>query len=264
MNISEGARDEVIEPCGLDFFDFQIDPYSGCAHQCAYCYTRNDAPLDWENEVGVLPGLEEKLDRELASMAPGTIYIGMNTDPYQPAEEDLRQTRTVLETLDRAGFSVCILTKSDLVLRDSGVIKHMQGSSVGFSLAFADEEARGAFERNTISLGAKLEALEKLRKAGIETYALVDPVIPAITDVDALLEMLAPRVDTVWVYALRMASREDPNWRATRDVLLGRFPGALEEVERAAFNEDDDYWVNLRERLRKKAGSLPAKLEIHV
>lgn len=264
MNIIDIERDRVIEPCSLDFFDYQIDPYFGCAHQCAYCYARNDAPLDWENEVGILPGLEEKIGTELASVARGTIYMGMNTDPYQPAEEDLGQTRKVLEALDREGFSVCILTKSDLVLRDSGIIKRMQGSSVGFSLAFADEDARSAFESDTTTLGARLEALEKLSEAGIETYALIDPVIPGITDVEALLEMLAPRVDTVWVYALRMTSREAPNWRATRDVLLARFPGALEEVERAAFDEDDDYWVALREELQERAGSLPAKLENRV
>ncbi|MGD9402228.1 MAG: radical SAM protein [bacterium] len=264
MNVIEVARVKVIEPCGLDLFDFQIDPYSGCAHQCAYCYTQNDAPLDWENEVGVVPGLEEKLRAELGSIAPGTIYMGMNTDPYQPAEKDFRQTRLVLEVLEEAGFSVCVLTKSDLVERDADVIKRMQGSSVGFSVAFTDEDARRAFEKNTISLEARLAALEKLYEMGIETYGLIDPVIPGLTDVDALLDLLAPCVDTVWVYALHMASREDPNWRATWDVLMRRFPEAFDAVERAALDKNDDYWAGLRESLLDRAESLPAKLEIHV
>jgi DNA repair photolyase len=189
--------------------------------------------------------------------------MGMNTDPYQPVEEDLGQTRLVLEALKREGLPVCILTKSDLALRDIDLIRQMKGSSVGFSVAFTEEEARAAFEKNTIPLEARLDALARLRGAGIETYGLINPVIPHLTRVDELVDLLAPRVDTVWVYPLHMDSREDANWKATRDVLVRRYPDALEDVEGAVFG-GGDVWARLRARLMERAASLPVRLEVRL
>jgi DNA repair photolyase len=264
MRVVQIDRGAVVETCGLDLFNHQVDPYVGCAHHCVYCYTRNDAPLDWENEVGILPGLERRIETELAGIPAQTVYMGMNTDPYQPAEAELIQTRVVLEALRRAGHSVCLLTKSDLVLRDVDLIRLMPGSSVGFSAAFADEGARKALEGNTISLEARIEALAKLREAGIETYALIDPVFPGITDVDALIHRVAPYVAALWIYPLQMVCRDDFNWRATRDVLGRHFPEALADVERAAFDPEDEFWAGLRRDLEKRADGVGARLEIHV
>ncbi|MGD2016275.1 MAG: hypothetical protein PVG84_21200 [Desulfobacterales bacterium] len=57
------------------------------------------------------------MESELAGIAPQTIYMGWQTDPYQPCEAEYRQTRQVLELLLEKGFSASILTKSDLILR---------------------------------------------------------------------------------------------------------------------------------------------------
>jgi DNA repair photolyase len=264
MRVVEVARDSVLEPCSLDLFEFQIDPYVGCEHHCLYCYVQNNVGLDWESEVGVIPGLEEKAEAELAGLPKQTIYMGMNTDPYQPVEADLKQTRLVLQALAGEGLAVCILTKSDLVVRDIELITSMEGASVGFSFAFTDEETRAAFEEHTMPLEARLEALAAIRQAGVETYALVNPVIPGVTPVESLIDLLAPRVDTVWVYPLNMGSREAPNWRATHGVLARHFPEALEEVERSAFDSEDEFWRGLRENLMKRAENLPARLEIRL
>jgi len=59
-------------------------------------------------------------------IAPKTIYMGWQTDPYQPCEAEYRQTRQVLELLLEKGFSASILTKSDLVLRDSDILQEME------------------------------------------------------------------------------------------------------------------------------------------
>lgn len=103
MKAVEVNRTTLLELCSLDLFDYQLDPYAGCAHHCVYCYTRNGAPLDWDAEVGVMPDLEERLTAELADIPKQTIYMGMNTDPCQPVEKDPSQTRLVLEALGRAG-----------------------------------------------------------------------------------------------------------------------------------------------------------------
>jgi len=262
MRIVEIARDNILEPCGLDLFNYQIDPYAGCAHHCVYCYTQNDSPVDWKTEVGLSLRLAEKLDAELENIQPQTVYLGMNTDPYQPAEREARQSRRVLEILEQRGFSVCILTKSDLVLRDVDLLGRMPGSSVGLSVAFARDDLRKVFEPDTIPVEARIEALARLREAGIETYALINPVVPFITEVGAIIDLLSPHADTIWIYPLHMNSRDDANWRSMRDALERAFPEALGEVEGAAFDGQDAYWLNLREELLGAAPYLPVRLEI--
>lgn len=44
--------------------------------------------------------------------------LGANTDPYQPAERDLRITRSILEVLYEHRHPVGIVTKSSLIERD--------------------------------------------------------------------------------------------------------------------------------------------------
>ena len=264
MRVVETKRDSILEPCSLDLFNYQIDPYAGCAHHCVYCYTQNGSPVDWKTEVGLSPGLVEKLEAELENIEPQTVYMGMNTDPYQPAEREAQQSRRVLEILGRRGFSICILTKSDLVLRDVDLLGRMPGSSVGFSVAFARDDLRKVFEPDTIPVEARMETLARLEEAGIETYALINPVIPFITEVGAVMDLLSPHTRTIWVYPLQMASRDDPNWGAMREVLERAFPEALGEIERAAFARKDTYWLNLREELMAAAPHLPVRLEIRL
>lgn len=258
------AREHVIEPCSLDLFDYQVDPYVGCAHHCVYCYTQNDCAVKWDSEVGVLTGLETRVDRELEAIPPQTLYMGMNTDPYQPVEDELQQTRTVLDMLGRRGFAVCILTKSALVLRDIDLIGGMPGSSVGFSLAFTHDGIRRVFEKDTIPTEERIEALAALKKEGIETYALIDPVIPYITEIGPLIDSVAAHVDSIWIYPLHMADRGDRNWLATREVLVRHFQEAFPDIERAAFDNRAPYWKQLRKELHAARSTLAPRLEIRV
>jgi DNA repair photolyase len=161
----------------------------------------------------------------LFPLNPQTIYSGMNTDPYQPVEEKRRHTRQALGLLVESGFSACILTKSDLVVRDIDLLQNMADCSVGFSIAFPDEEVRRLFEPYAPTNHRRIAALKVLKEAGIETYVLICPVMPYITDLEALIDIVAPVVDTIWVYALRMRSKNDRNWQNLLSMLSKDFFG---------------------------------------
>jgi DNA repair photolyase len=118
----------------------------------------------------------------------------------QPGEEKRRHTRQALELLVEFGFSACILTKSDLVVCDVDLLQNMQDCSVGFSLAFQDEEVRRLFKPYAPSNQRRIAALKKLKEAGVEMYVLICPVMPYITDVEALINIVAPIADTIWIY----------------------------------------------------------------
>jgi len=248
MEVTSSSQGNMIEPCELEDFAYQIDPYIGCEHRCHYCYIQNR--FDWKDEIRLYENVKEKLSEELASIEPQKIYMGMNTDPYQPLEEDQKQTRKVLEVLNERGFSVSILTKSNLVLRDIDILKKMSGSSIGISIAFQNDVDRKSFEAKTMSNEDRVEAVKKLKKEGIETYALICPVMPFITDVEVLIDEVYPFVDSIWINPLSIGSVEDKNWKKTKLILEKHFPEISEKFEEIIFSTDHTYWKELRRQLK--------------
>jgi DNA repair photolyase len=252
----------ILEPCSVPGLAYQLDPYVGCEHGCCYCYAQNDPGVT--DEVAVRPGLPGRLEAELARLEPQRIYIGWATDPYQPAEAVHGQTRRALDVLERRGFGACVLTKSGLVTRDADVLARMPDSSAGVSIAFPDENVRRLFEPHAPPNEARIRALEALKAAGVTTYALVCPVMPFITDVEALVDAVAPHVDTVWFYALAMQRDTDRNWRSVRAVLDQHFPGLRELYEDIAFSPEHAYWGRLRGTLRDLAADVGPEMRIEL
>lgn len=266
MRVTQAADRRLLEPCSLDGYDLQLDTYVGCAHLCRYCYALNAAETDWDREIKIhrdlVPRLRMELDRGAAGQA---IYLGWNCDPYQPAEAKLRQTRAALEVLVDRGCSATVLTKSPLVTRDIDLFRRMPGASVGVSVAFLDERVRRLFEASAPATSRRITALRELRAAGLDTYALICPVMPHLTPVRELIEDVRPYVATIWVYALAMASEDDPNWRNVRGILRDHFPAMEPLYREIAFDPAHGYWVELcedLERLRRERPDLDIRIEM--
>ena len=96
-------------------FAWSLNPYTGCAHRCTFCYVRGfeqraDRPSDdrYGTDIRVKVNVAEVLRRELArrSWAREEVTIGAATDPYQPAEGRYRLTRACIVELSRARHAV--------------------------------------------------------------------------------------------------------------------------------------------------------------
>jgi DNA repair photolyase len=229
--------------------NYQVDPYIGCEHYCYYCYALNQAETDWRKELLIHEDIVSRLESELAGIPPQTIYMGWQTDPYQPCEAQCRQTRQVLELLLEKGFSASILTKSDLVLRDTDLLQKMNAASLSVSVAFNDNRTRRLFEANTVDTEKRIDALHQLKTAGVRTGALLCPVIPYITDAIQLINMLAPCTDVIWIYGLSIINRSDRNWMNMQKIINREFPDLLERIEPALFSKEHTYWAQLRDEL---------------
>ncbi len=238
-----------LHKCSLEGFNFQVDPYIGCEHLCSYCYGLNQAISDWEKQILSYGDIIGELSGKLAVFPPQTIYMGMNCDPYQPAEKHFQMTRDILILLGGSGFSVSILTKSPLILRDLDVLSRMEGASVGTSIAFSTEETRKKFEKNSPPITERLEMLASMKKAGIKTYTLICPVFPFITDTLQLIEKAAPCSDTIWVYPLQIQGEETSNWQNINQILENHFPGIRAEFEEIVLSRGHPYWQILKEEL---------------
>lgn len=130
--------------------------------------------------------------RELVNLQ-GTVGIGTVTDPYQYAEKRFMLTRHSLEVLKAANMRIHIHTKSDLILRDIDIISEMEGE-VGITITTLDDNISHITEPGAPIPAKRLYALKKLTEAGINTYALVGPVLKSLEGVEE--EFVAAIVST--------------------------------------------------------------------
>jgi DNA repair photolyase len=123
------------------------------------------------------------------------IAIGTATDPYQPAEREFGATRAILEKMVlREGLRLSITTKSDQVVRDIDLLQRIaERSSMTVNLSITTMRVRLArlLEPRAPRPDLRLEAIRKLREAGISAGVLAMPILPGITDGEEDLEALA-------------------------------------------------------------------------
>jgi len=241
----------ILHPSTLLDFKYEIGPYYGCEHNCHYCYAHDTEETDWKKEILVHENFAPQLQTEIKGLEKQTIFIGKDTDPYQPIEKKLQHTRQALEILSVNGHAACILTKSDMVVRDIDLLRGMPGSSVGMSFSFQTERSREIFEDNAPANRTRLEALWKIKEAGIETYALVSPVMPLITNIEMQINMLKPVADTIWIYRLEIHSTEDKSWENIENILNKFCPQNLKSFKEITFNKKHQYWSELRKKLEE-------------
>ena len=177
-------------------FEASINPYRGCEHGCVYCYARPShaylglSPgLDFESKLYYKPDAPELLEKELAR--PGyrcrPIALGANTDPYQPIERRHRLTRRLLEVLAAHSHPVAVITKSDLVLRDTDILAPMAArglASVGVSVTTLDGRLARAMEPRATAPARRLAAIAGLSAAGVPVTVMAAPMIPALNDAE--------------------------------------------------------------------------------
>lgn len=175
-------------------FTYSINPYRGCEHGCAYCYARPtheylglSAGYDFESKIFVKTDAPDLLRRELhkPSWTPETISISGVTDCYQPAERQFRLTRQILEVLNEFKNPVGLITKNALITRDLDILESLakDGLVVTFlSLTTLDEKLARDLEPRTSSPRARLQAVERLAKAGVPVGVNLAPMIPGLTD----------------------------------------------------------------------------------
>jgi DNA repair photolyase len=197
-------------------FTWTINPYRGCEFACKYCYARythefmemRDS-LEFEQKIYAKQHAAELLRQELRRVKPGeSIAIGTATDPYQPIERKLEITRAILQEFAKhSGFELGIVSKSAMVVRDIDVLQEISGQnriSVNFTVTTVDGELARILEPRAPRPDLRLEALRKLREAGIRAGVICAPVLPGITDSPKQLESVvraAAGARATYIYA---------------------------------------------------------------
>ena len=188
-------------------FDISLNPYRGCEHGCAYCYARPsheylgfDAGIDFESKIMVKPKAANLLEQALSSKnwEPKTLACSGVTDCYQPVENRLEITRQCLQVLSKSLHPVGMISKNHLVTRDIDLLEPLAraragAASVTLSITTLDPKLAHQLEPRASSPKQRLDAVRRLREAGIPASVNVAPIIPGLNDheIPAILEAAA-------------------------------------------------------------------------
>nr|WP_237690694.1 radical SAM protein [Paenibacillus caui] len=188
-------------------FTHSLNPYSGCAFACKYCYVREmpiqkfkDIPwgdwLDIKTNAAVIY-LKEVSNLRLKNK-PINLFMSSATDPYQPIERKAGITRKILEEmLDHPPDFLQIQTRSPLVARDLDLLVDLNKKCevlVSMTIETDREDIRRIFSPVAPGIKLRLKALKKICDAGIATQAAISPVLPFTPDFPKLLNGIVDRI----------------------------------------------------------------------
>lgn len=216
--------------------------YRGCTHGCIYCDSRSRCygfthPFeDIEVKRNAPALLEQKLRSKRKKCMIGT---GAMCDPYLHCEEELRLTRACLEIIDRYGFGVSVLTKSDRILRDLDLLGSIQEKSKAvaqMTLTTWDDRLCRIIEPEVCVTSRRLEVLRTMKEAGIPTVVWMTPLLPFINDTKENLEgilegCLEAGVKGILCFGMGLTLREG-NREYFYQALDRHFPGLRREYQR--------------------------------
>lgn len=216
MRIGETWAKSLIQRSKIPSIDYVINPYTGCAFACAYCYASfagrfvDEPMIEWGNYVYVKKNAIKLARSELGRMSEekirGTVLLSSVTDPYQPLERQHRLTRGILQLLVEREYpgTVRILTKSPLVIRDLDLLCGLQNVEVGMTITTTDDSLSRWLEVRAPVTSKRLQALETLQNAGVRTFAFVGPLLPHFITSPSELDALIGRLSAVGVQEVYM------------------------------------------------------------
>lgn len=195
----------ILNHCNSDRvpFSWTINPYRGCEFGCVYCYARYTHEYmevdgaEFDRKIYAKCDAGRLIDRDLALQNPGPehIALGTATDPYQPAEREFGVMRSLLERLAlREGLSLSITTKSDQIVRDLELLRRIATRSelqINITVTTLRNRLARLLETRAPRPDLRLEALRRLREAGLSAGVFAMPVLPGLTDAEEDLDRLA-------------------------------------------------------------------------
>jgi DNA repair photolyase len=189
--IAEKRCKTALSKSGLSY-DYAVNPYTGCLHGCVYCYANFMRRFSghmrdpWGSFVDVKVNLIDVLAKELPKRPGGSVWLSSVCDPYQQPEAKYQLTRKTIELLAKyPKFTISILTKNALVLRDLDLLKPIRDRvEVGFTITTFNEEAQRIFEPHASPVKERVEAAKLLTDAGVSTWVFIAPMLPYVTEID--------------------------------------------------------------------------------
>jgi len=257
--------------CKSGICDYTINCYTGCLHNCAYCYARfmrrfTGHSEPWGGFLDIRVNAMEVLRKELSSRArsrsgrpgkTGSVFVSSVCDGWQPAEKKYGLTRECVRLLVEAGFEVNILTKSTLAARDFDILKGHKNAEFGMSITCTDDSLAALFEPQASPNSQRLDCIKRAADLGIRTCVMAAPLVAGVYDTEERLHSLFAafaqagvahvNVDKLNLYPSVAA--------AVSPIIRRRFPN-LTDLYRRLLSKGSfsgEYWAGVREGAEQAA-----------
>lgn len=164
--------------------------YTGCPHECTYCYLKRGAPSKqlggnkvqlkacFKNEQHAAEILLNEMDKHLEACRKHGIFLSFTTDPM--IEETRRLTVWAIYKAIPRIIPVWVLTKDATFIHDVPIMTALNNiyqdkrSSIhfGFTLTGHDE-----MEPRASTNDGRITAMQRMHLMGFSTFASIEPVI---------------------------------------------------------------------------------------
>ena len=231
-------------------FRWSVNPYRGCTHSCSYCYARPThefldfgAGTDFDRKIVVKTEAPALLRSALSrpSWKGELVFFSGATDCYQPLEASYRLTRQCLEVCRDLRNPVGILTKSALIERDIELLAELAQVTevrVAVSIPMWNKEFARALESQVAHPQRRMQAVARLRAAGVPAGVAVAPFVPTLSE-DGLAGLMAAaaEADAQWIGMGMLRLRP-----SVRDVFIERLRARLpDRADRVLSRVRDTY-----------------------
>jgi len=251
MEINETKVKNIIVKSNLPDTDYVINPYTGCMHNCIYCYACfmrrfTGHQKKWGQFVDIKVNGPDLVPENTDRYQNKKILLSSVTDPYLPIEKEYKVTRRILENLINLEPKLNIQTKSDLVLRDMDLLKQFKECEIGFTIITLDEKAKNELEKNTVSIKRRIDALKILKEQGFKTYVFIGPIFPYITDWQDIIEKTSEFTD---FYMLENLKLRGSIYSEVDQWLNDQHPNLKSKYKDIFRNKNSNYWQNGKQKI---------------
>ena len=230
--------------------DYVINQYVGCQFACKYCYAKFICKWKPYGEWGTWVEVKVNAPELARRYVEGEVAMSSISDPYQPIEAKMKLTRKVLQNMSKR-INLSILTKSPLVTRDIDIFRQFKNIEVGLTVNSFEGKEKKLFEPLTPIQRARINALKVLHEEKIKTYAFVSPIIPEVTDVEAIVRETKSFADYFFFEVLNLRA----SGREFQQILRNHYPESYEIMV-----NDEKFWRFVKQ-LKEEIKRLNVKTE---
>ena len=179
----------IYEPRGkaFEYSQLAVNLYSGCSHQCEYCYApaflhttkeRFHQPAPRKDILQKITADARRLQFELEKRA---VLLCFTCDPYQTIDQQYQLSRQSIQILHSHNLNVMILTKGgQRAERDFDLLTG--DDWFGVTLTNLDDKNSLKWEAGAALPDERIKGLYKAHEKGIKTWISLEPVLyPEIT-----------------------------------------------------------------------------------
>ena len=238
--------------------------YTGCPHNCDYCYLKRGAPSKqlggtevklkkcFKNQDDAAMTLCKEVDKHLDYLRRVGLFLSFTTDPLIPQTRELSKF-TILSCVQQRGIPVTLLTKNADFIDDGVFFSWMmtlleedrKKVAFGFTLTGRDD-----MEPMASTNQKRIETMRRMKELGFRTWASIEPIIQFNKSLSVIRESV--RFCDHYKIGLRSGVKKDYYDDEELREFVRNVHMALVDAEREHMANPTVYW---KESVRKRYGS---------